>query len=41
MTRDYLTAADVLGIHAALIKKYGGADGVRDMGAVEAAVFRL
>ncbi len=40
MTRDYLTAADVLGIHAGLIKKYGGADGVRDMGAVEAAVFR-
>ena len=40
MTHDYLTAADVLGIHAALVKRYGGADGVRDMGAVEAAVFR-
>ncbi|MBO4311666.1 MAG: type II toxin-antitoxin system death-on-curing family toxin [Desulfovibrionaceae bacterium] len=40
MTRDYLTAADILGLHAALLKKYGGAEGIRDMGAVEAAVFR-
>lgn len=40
MSRDYLTTADVLGMHAILIKRYGGADGVRDLGAVEAAVFR-
>ncbi|MBR5997696.1 MAG: Fic family protein, partial [Deltaproteobacteria bacterium] len=40
MKCEYLTTADVLGIHAALLKRYGGADGVRDMGAVEAAVFR-
>lgn len=40
MSRDYLTTADVLGMHAVLIKRYGGAEGVRDIGAVEAAVFR-
>lgn len=40
MSRDYLTTADVLGIHAALLHRYGGAKGVRDPGAVEAAVFR-
>ncbi len=40
MTRDYLTAADIIGIHDILLKKYGGAEGVRDMGAIEAAVFR-
>lgn len=40
MIRDYLTTADVLGIHAVLIKRYGGAEGSRDIGAVEAAVFR-
>jgi len=40
MTRDYLTTADVLAMHAVLLKRYGGAGGVRDIGAVEAAVFR-
>lgn len=40
MVCDYLTAADVLGMHAALIKRYGGAVGVRDPGALEAALFR-
>lgn len=40
MSRDYLTTADILGIHAVLIRRYGGAEGVRDLGAVEAAVFR-
>ena len=40
MNRDYLTTSDVLGIHAVLLKRYGGAEGVRDPGAVEAAVFR-
>lgn len=38
--RDYLTVADVLGLHAALIQRYGGAPGVRDPGALEAALFR-
>lgn len=38
--RDYLTSTEVLAIHDALIDKYGGNSGVRDMGAVEAAVFR-
>jgi death-on-curing protein len=38
--RDYLTTADVLALHQTLIERYGGARGVRDMGAVEAAVFR-
>ena len=40
MMRDHLTAADIAGIHDILIKRYGGAEGVRDMGAIEAAVFR-
>lgn len=40
MARDYLTVADVLGMHAVLIKRYGGAPGVRDPGALEAALFR-
>ena len=38
--RDYLTSVEVLALHHALIERYGGARGVRDMGAVEAAVFR-
>lgn len=38
--RDYLTVADVLGMHAALIQRYGGPSGVRDPGALEAALFR-
>jgi len=37
---DYLTVADVLGMHAVLIQRYGGAPGVRDPGALEAALFR-
>jgi len=40
MTRDYLTTADVVAMHAVLLKRYGGAVGVRDFGALEAAVFR-
>ncbi|MBQ9105784.1 MAG: type II toxin-antitoxin system death-on-curing family toxin [Mailhella sp.] len=40
MSRDYLTTADVLGIHAVLLRRYGGAEGIRDMGGLEAAVFR-
>ncbi|MDE0048903.1 MAG: type II toxin-antitoxin system death-on-curing family toxin [Rhodospirillales bacterium] len=40
MTRDYLTLADVLAIHADQIAVYGGADGLRDPGQLEAALFR-
>ena len=38
--RDFLTSVEVLALHHALIERYGGARGIRDMGAVEAAVFR-
>jgi death-on-curing protein len=37
---DYLTVADVLEMHARLIDAYGGTHGVRDPGALEAALFR-
>jgi death-on-curing protein len=37
---EYLTVADVLGMHSVLMKRYGGALGVRDPGALEAALFR-
>ena len=40
MAHDYLTVADVLGLHAVLLQRYGGALGVRDPGALEAALFR-
>jgi death-on-curing protein len=40
VSRDYLTVADVLGMHIALISRYGGAPGVRDPGGLEAALFR-
>ena len=40
MGRDYLTVADVLGLHKVLMQRYGGALGVRDPGALEAALFR-
>ena len=40
MLRDYPTVADVLGMHTVLIQRYGGAPGVRDPGALEAALFR-
>ncbi|PRY96861.1 death-on-curing protein [Jezberella montanilacus] len=40
MPRDYLTVADVLGMHIVLMQRYGGAGGVRDPGALEAALFR-
>ncbi|MDL2307779.1 type II toxin-antitoxin system death-on-curing family toxin [Desulfovibrio sp. OttesenSCG-928-C06] len=38
--RDYLTLNEVLELHRQLIERYGGAEGVRDLGAVEAALFR-
>ncbi len=38
--RRYLTLPEVLYIHADLIEQYGGAQGVRDMGALESALYR-
>lgn len=40
MPRDFVTVADVLGMHTVLMQRYGGASGVRDPGALEAALFR-
>ena len=40
MAHDYLTVADVLGMHTVLMQRFGGAMGVRDPGALEAALFR-
>ncbi len=37
---EYLTVADALALHTILIRQYGGTDGVRDMGALESALFR-
>lgn len=37
---DYLTIADVLAIHQDQVERYGGAHGIRDMGALESALFR-
>ena len=38
--KDYLTLADILGMHTILVETYGGSDGVREWGGVEAAAFR-
>jgi death-on-curing protein len=38
--RVYLTVAEVLAIHHNQIEEYGGAHGLRNQGALEAAVFR-
>lgn len=38
--RDYLTASDALAMHAVPLKRYGGAERVRDLGALESALFR-
>ena len=40
MTRDYLTIADAMALHEILIRRYGGSPGLRDPGALEAALFR-
>ncbi len=37
---DYLTLAEVLAIHADQIERYGGLQGVRDAGLLEAARYR-
>jgi death on curing protein len=38
--RFYLTVAEAIAIHHYQIEEYGGAHGLRDQGALEAAVFR-
>lgn len=38
MTIDFLSIDDVLRLHALSARRYGGADGVRDRGLLEAAV---
>lgn len=40
MTTVYLTVAEVLAIHDDQIARFGGSPGVRDMGQLEAALFR-
>jgi death-on-curing protein len=37
---DYLTTVEVLAIHTDQIERYGGSDGVRDLGLLESALFR-
>ena len=37
---DYLTVVEVLAMHADQIERYGGSDGVRDPGLLEAALYR-
>lgn len=37
---NYLSVADLLAMHMVVIKRYGGTDGIRDMGALESAVAR-
>jgi len=37
---SYLSVIEVLTIHALVIERFGGTDGIRDVGALEAAVFR-
>jgi|SRR5665213_101361 len=37
---DYCTVAEVLAIHSDQIERYGGSEGVRDPGLMEAALFR-
>jgi len=36
---DYLTVAEVLAMHTDQIERYGGDQGVRDAGLLEAALF--
>lgn len=37
---DFLTLAELLAIHQDQIERYGGSAGVRDLGLLEAALFR-
>ncbi|MFQ5947974.1 MAG: type II toxin-antitoxin system death-on-curing family toxin [Acidimicrobiia bacterium] len=40
MAAEYLTVLEIIVIHDTLIDVFGGTEGIRDMGALEAAVFR-
>lgn len=40
MSRDYLQFNDVLAMHEFLVDEFGGEKGIRDGGALEAALFR-
>ena len=40
MAVTYLTALEVIAIHDTLIEVFGGAHGIRDLGALEAAIYR-
>ena len=40
MSYDYIRVDDVLAIHADQIERYGGSQGLRDPGLLEAALFR-
>ena len=40
MTHEYLLLEDVLAFHDDQLARYGGADGIRDMGQLQAALFR-
>jgi death-on-curing protein len=37
---EYLNVVELLAIHSVVIDEFGGAEGVRDLGALEAAIFR-
>jgi death-on-curing protein len=37
---NYLTVIEIIYIHNEMIKRYGGAHGIRDAGAIEAACYR-
>jgi death-on-curing protein len=39
-TVEYLTLDEVLAIHQALIERFGGLPGVRDLGLLESAIYR-
>mgnify|MGYP001198244153 FL=1 len=40
MSFDYIRAGDILAIYADQIERYGGGNGIRDPGLLEAALFR-
>ena len=40
MSFDYLRVSDILAIHDDQVERYGGAQGIRDPGLLEAALFR-
>ncbi len=40
MTFDYIRVEDVVAIHADQIARFGGSEGIRDPGLLEAALFR-